>query len=274
MTFQFDRAALQEMLAALGYYGGAVDGIDGPKTQAGVAIVLANAGLTEVTAGWPAARREVAAMQRILNAQGHEAGAVDGWLGHNTHEALIAWRSARAGTSAAVQRVPAAARGQIDRADLPRQADCRAFYGDPDKDGVRPHLALFDLPVTLRLDYSLRQTVRRVTLHEKCGPAFVTAIGEVAAHYGMERMRDLGIDRYAGGHNHRRMRGGSSWSMHAYGCAVDFYAAPNGLRTRCPAALFCGPDYEPFLDIMESHGWLPALRLWGADAMHFQMARL
>jgi len=82
------------------------------------------------------------------------------------------------------------------------------------------------------------------------------------------------VDRFAGSYNPRKMRGGSQYSMHAYGCALDFYAAPNGLRMRCPDALFCGPQYKPFLDIMEKHGLLPAIRLWGADAMHFQMARL
>ena len=59
-----------------------------------------------------------------------------------------------------------------------------------------------------------------------------------------------------------------------YGCAIDWFAAPNGLRTRCPKALFCGPDYKDFLDIMEANEWLPAIRLWGADAMHFQRAKL
>jgi len=111
-------------------------------------------------------------------------------------------------------------------------------------------------------------------VHEAVADRLLGALLAVRAEYGPEGMRELGLDRYAGAYNKRRMRGGSKWSMHAYGCAIDFYAAPNGLRTRCPKALFCGDEYKPFLDIMQSFDWLPAIRLWGADAMHFQVARI
>lgn len=161
----------------------------------------------------------------------------------------------------------------VTRDSLPRQADCPTFYGKPGPE-IEAQLVMAVLPFDLRLDWDLTQRTRRVRLHRKCAPHFVAAMTAVQAFYSGGRMRDLGIDRFAGGYAHRTMRGGSSWSMHAYGCAVDFYAGPNGLKVRCPDALFCKPDYKPFLDIMERHGWLPALRLWGADAMHFQMARL
>ena len=157
--------------------------------------------------------------------------------------------------------------------DLPRQSAVATYYGKPGPE-IQSRLAMAVLPFDLRLDWDLAKTTRRVQLHQKCTAPFVAAMSEVFAHYGLPKMRALGIDRFAGGYVHRQMRGGTSWSMHAYGCAVDFYAGPNGLKVRCPNALFCGPDYKPFLDIMESHGWLPAIRLWGADAMHFQMARL
>jgi hypothetical protein len=157
--------------------------------------------------------------------------------------------------------------------DIPRQREVRTFYGRPGPE-IEAQLMYADLPFALRLDWELGQSVRRLRLHKKCAPAAVTALTAVRDHYGMAKMSELGIDRYAGGYNHRKMRGGKSWSMHAYGCAMDFYAAPNGLRTKCPDALFCKPEYKPFLDIMESHGWLPAIRLWGSDAMHFQMAKL
>lgn len=161
----------------------------------------------------------------------------------------------------------------INPKTLPRQAECATFYGQPGP-GIEAQLIMAVLPFDLRLDWDLGTKVRKVRLHRKCAPAFTAAMTAVHAQYGPVKMRDLGIDRFAGGYNHRQMRGGTSWSMHAYGCAVDFYAGPNGLKVRCPDALFCKPEYKPFLDIMEAHGWLPAVRLWGADAMHFQMARL
>lgn len=157
--------------------------------------------------------------------------------------------------------------------ELPRQSELDRFYGKPGP-AIEAQLVFAELPFHLRLDWDLNAKVKRVRLHKKCAAAFVAAMVEVFAHYGEVEFRKLGIDRFAGGYNHRKMRGGTKWSLHAYGAAVDFYAAPNGLTVKCPDALFCKPEYKPFLDIMEKHGWLPAIRLWGADAMHFQMARL
>jgi len=50
--------------------------------------------------------------------------------------------------------------------------------------------------------------------------------------------------------------------MHPYRCAIDCFAEPNGLPMTCPQALFCGAPYKPFLDIMQDHEWLAAIRLW------------
>ncbi|MGY9050175.1 MAG: M15 family metallopeptidase, partial [Rhodobacterales bacterium] len=190
----------------------------------------------------------------------------------NTAEALTAWRSARAGASAAVERV--ASPHQPDAASIPTQAECSTYYGQPGTDEIRNQLVYVTLPFDLRIDWALDQTTRRIRVHAKAAASLERALLAVFDHYGSDDMRDLGIDRFAGSYVERRMRGGASWSMHSYGCAVDFYAAPNALRLRCPHALFCGAAYKPLLDIMQANEWLPALRLWGADAMHFQRARM
>ncbi|EAU43560.1 M15 family metallopeptidase [Salipiger bermudensis] len=264
-----DNKHVQMLLAEACYYAGAIDGVVGPKTLAGVAITERNAGGS--SAGWSTERRLIAAAQRILNAQGYEAGVIDGYDGHNTGEALTEWLSAKMGVSSEVDRSYETEKEWPS--DIPRQGDCAAYYGSPGTD-VQRQLTKIELPFRLRIDWNLEQSVSVITVHEKCAPQLRAALIEVHDHYGIEAMRDLGIDRYAGAYNHRRMRGGSSWSMHAYGCAIDFYAAPNALRMNCPQALFCGPDYRDFLDIMEAHQWLPAIRLWGGDAMHFQRATL
>lgn len=263
----------QTALAAAGFYAGRIDGQDGPLTQGAVIAALRSAIGTRGD-DWPPERKLVGAVQAALDRLGFEPGAVDGWAGHNTLNALEAFLFKRhTGRDWVVPRVSDFPAPKVLGKDLPRQADCAQFYGTPGEE-IRARLVTVDLPYALRLDWDLALSVSRVTLHELCAPSFVAAMADVRAEYGEARQRDLGIDRYAGGYMHRKMRGGSKWSMHAYGCAVDFYAAPNGLTTRCPRALFCGPDYKSFLDIMESHGWLPAVRLWGADAMHFQRARL
>lgn len=265
---------IQAVLSAAGFYRGAIDGRDGPMTQAAVALAgrtlaaLYPAGSPE----WSPARRRVAAVQACLSNLGFEPGAVDGLMGHNTENALRAFTVKRVtGKDWSVPRPSAVPAPKVD--DLPRQRDLAAFYGNPGPE-IQSRLVTVDLPYPLRLDYDLGTVVRRVTLHRRCAPSLVEALVAVRAEYGAGRQIELGLDRYAGGYMHRKMRGGSSWSTHAYGCATDWNAAPNGLTTRCPKALFCGPEYKPFLDIMESHGWLPAVRLWGADAMHFQRARL
>lgn len=263
-------STVQRLLATTNSYNSGIDGIAGGKTMAAVTNIIG-------ASNWSQKRQLIAAAQHILNALGYEAGSVDGYEGHNTKNALAAWDyKNQYGEKEIIDRTPM--RPQSPAANplanpLPRQNDVATYYGQPGAQ-IKSRLATVALPYSLRIDYNLRQKATKVTLHKKCVTPFIAAMVEVKEHYGLSRMIALGIDRYAGGFNHRKMRGGSSWSMHAYGCAVDFFARPNGLRMRCPEALFCGSDYKAFLDIMESHGWLSALRLWGADAMHFQMARL
>lgn len=259
---------IQKLLASAGAYNGGIDNTPGPKTMKAVGQVLAGAG-----SQWPKKRRLIGAAQKVLNDAGFEAGKVDGYAGHNTINAFQQWEYAQIhGKREVVSRTPRSDYS-AGRSGLPKQSQVQSFYGRPGAQ-IKSRLQTIELPFDLRIDYNLRQRTKKMTVHKKCAPSLLAAMLEVHSHYGTARMRGLGIDRYAGGYNHRKMRGGTAYSMHAYGCAVDFYAQPNSLRVRCPQALFCTPNYTAFLDIMERHGWLPAVRLWGADAMHFQQARL
>lgn len=270
---------IQRLLASTGYYKGGVDNDLGERTMNAVSVIerTQSKQYPETAKKWGDSRRAIAAAQATLNATGFNAGEVDGLIGNNTREAFRAWDYKKVhGKKETVRRIPAKDYSPPVDDRIPRQSECRDYYGQPGKTSgtVRHQIVTIELPFSLRIDWNLSQTTNRISVHKKAAPSLQKALIEVHETYGIERMRELGIDRFAGSYNPRPMRGGSAWSMHAYGCAIDFYAQPNGLRVRCPQALFCRPEYKPFLDIMEKHGWLPAVRLWGKDAMHFQRARM
>ncbi|NNE50804.1 MAG: M15 family metallopeptidase [Sulfitobacter sp.] len=265
---------LQMLMAATGDYTGGIDGVFGPLSTAAMHRVEARhrAAYTFDPTTTTDHRRKTACAQACLNQLDHDAGFIDGWNGHNTTEALNAFLfQITNGTDEQIDRDPE--QGFTPPGNIPRQRDVGQVYGQPGEQ-IKSRLTTIQLPFSLKIDWNLRTSTNKIRVHRDCAPQLEAALIAIRQHYGPDEMNRLGIDRYAGAYNHRRMRGGSSWSMHAYGCAIDFYAQPNGLRVRCPQALFCGAEYQPFLDIMEQHEWLPAIRLWGKDAMHFQRARL
>lgn len=75
---------------------------------------------------------------------------------------------------------------------------------------------------------------------------------------------------YAGCYNFRKMRGGSKHSKHAWGIAIDFAPATNGLRTHWPRA--ANMPIEA-MEAFARQGWLAAGAFWSRDAMHFEATR-
>jgi hypothetical protein len=74
--------------------------------------------------------------------------------------------------------------------------------------------------------------------------------------------------------NVRRMRGGSSWSIHSWGAAVDLDPDNNQLKWSKPKATFSRTEYNDFWKIVESEGWTSLGRARNFDWMHFQAAYL
>lgn len=249
-------------------YTGGIDGKWGPKSSAAVDQVLSK---NPETKSWSQTRKIIAAIQVMLNDGGYEAGKVDGYSGHNTEEAYNAFLYEKQHGSK--EEVPQTVVRPSSNEKFPPQSRVSSFYGQPGPE-IQRQLVKVPLPYQMRIDWNLRQRVSSMTLHEKCADSARAALEDILKHYGEAKLNSLGLDRFAGSYNHRKMRGGSSWSMHAYGCAIDFYAQPNGLRTRCPQALFCGEEYKAFFDIWEAHGWTSLGRAIGRDWMHVQAASL
>lgn len=144
------------------------------------------------------------------------------------------------------------------------QASLRAFYGSP---GDESNLVTFNFPYPI---YYEGKTVTKGRCHHKVKDSLLrilTAIG--ARHAGNREVMEEAED-YGGIFNFRLKRGGSTYSVHAWGAAIDLDADDNAFRDSWPMRA------DMPLEIMEEfsrEGWLSAGAFWGYDAMHFQATR-
>ncbi len=274
---------IQKLLTASGYYKGRIDGAWGDETlKAARAITVRHPDkIVGKLEEWPAERIITGAAQLVLLFTGNEPGGIDGLWGHNSQNALENWLSMQAnGKPVIVVRKPVST-PPIIVSGFPKQSECPNFYGTPGLPGtsadkaMQARLVKIRLPFTFRLDYAPTTQVTSIRLHAKCAESAEEAYEQAFKHYGKDRMIALGLDRFGGSYNPRLMRGSkTSWSMHAFGCAIDTFAEPNGLHARKPVALFSKADYDAWFDIWQSVGWVPLGRAIDRDYMHVQAARL
>ncbi len=106
-------------------------------------------------------------------------------------------------------------------------------------------------------------------VHEKEKISIETAYKQILSTYGIEKIYELGLNTSSGTYVARNTRGGSSYSMHSWGIAIDLLAGLNP-NNHTKSAPFRKPEYKKFLDIMEANGWYSGGRAWDRDYMHFQ----
>jgi hypothetical protein len=142
------------------------------------------------------------------------------------------------------------------------------FYGQ-----VGTGMTQIVMPFPLKLAWETDTIVRKVTCHEKCADSFLKIWKETLDHYGADKISRLRLDLFGGCLNVRKMRGGSSWSIHSWGAAWDTDPDMNQLRWGADKAEFAKADYDPFWRIVESNGGVSLGREKNYDWMHFQFAR-
>jgi hypothetical protein len=148
-------------------------------------------------------------------------------------------------------------------------AQAIAKYGQPNEAGT--YLKTINLPYPMRIAWDLDTKVTRMRCHKMVADAFLNVFKELLAVYGYERIVELGIDLYGGCFNYRKMRGGSSWSKHAFGIAIDLDPARNALKTTYLKANFSKPEYAQLHAIFEKHGFINLGKTKGYDAMHWEI---
>lgn len=260
-----DNRSIQQSLKDAGVYFGPIDGIIGEKSILAAQNALGRAGIRFTK--WPDSRVMIAYQQLMMHNLGFDVGTVDGIVGPSTRFALEQWQNH-------LRSVPAKHENQSELHPngpiklWPTQREVPQFFGSvgANQELVQPAYQFYL--------YDTRTKVNHISLHKKVAASFLRVTTRVLEVYGNKRIRELHLDRYFGSLNVRKMRGGSSWSMHSWGIAIDFDANRNQLRWGRDKAAFARPEYDDWWAIWEREGWVSLGRERNYDWMHVQAARL
>lgn len=143
-------------------------------------------------------------------------------------------------------------------------ASLRAFYGNP---GDESNLVTITFPYRMLYD---GKAVSKTRVHRKCADSLLRVLKAIQGRFNdAPDIVDEATD-YSGCFNFRQKRGGTSWSLHAWGAAIDLDADDNTFRDSWPVKA------DMPLEIMEEfakEGWISAGAFWGYDSMHYQSTR-
>ena len=128
-------------------------------------------------------------------------------------------------------------------------------YGTPTESGI-PYLTTIQLPYQMRLAWDKDTVVTKMRCHNMVAGKFIKVFSQILAHYGIDKIKELGIDLYGGCFNFRKMRGGSDWSRHSWGVAIDLDPERNQLKETSKTARFARPEYKAMIDIFYANGFV------------------
>jgi hypothetical protein len=229
------KADIQKRLMELGFYNGPVDGKSGPRTVLAVKTFQVANGL-----------------------------AADGKVGPLTLAALFPDAVTETRDPVAQPSAPAAGAGP-----WPLQKDCMTFYG-----GVGLNQKRLQLPFEMVIAWDRRVKVTSFLVHEKVHASAGRCFEKISETYSDNDRKKLGINLFGGCMNVRPMRGGTAYSMHSWGIAIDFDPERNLLKWDRSKARLAHDDARSFWDIWEAEGWVSLGRARDFDWMHVQAARL
>lgn len=142
-------------------------------------------------------------------------------------------------------------------------------FGLPNQTG-KGYLTVIDLPYPMRIAWDKKTSIKRISCHKAIAEPLKKVFSDILAYYGLEQIQKLGIDLFGGCFNFRQMRGGTNYSVHAWGLAIDLDPERNLLKETSKTARFARPEYKPMIDIFYKHGFISLGREKNYDWMHFQ----
>jgi hypothetical protein len=162
-----------------------------------------------------------------------------------------------------------------------------AKYGKP---GDPDNLTVITSPFAMRLAWDTSQKITRIQCHILIADKLLAVLTDLLAHYGYEKIVELGIDLYGGCYNFRPKRGNEKkydaaikaknytlayelLSNHSWATAIDLDPARNKLKETSRTARFARPEYKPMIDIFYKHGFIGLGPEKNYDWMHFEIAK-
>ena len=142
------------------------------------------------------------------------------------------------------------------------------IFGKPNQQGS--YLTTIQLPYPMRLAWDKNTTVNKMRCHKLVAKDFINVFNDLLDCYGFERLKALGIDLFGGCFNFRAMRGGSDYSRHSWGIAIDLDPERNLLKETSKTARFARPEYKDMIDIFYKNGFVSLGREKNYDWMHFE----
>jgi len=141
-------------------------------------------------------------------------------------------------------------------------------YGKPNQQGT--YLTTIKLPYPMRLAWDKKTKVNTMRCHKLVSDEFTKVFNEILQVYGLKKIQELGIDLFGGCFNFRAMRGGSDYSRHSWGIAIDLDPERNQLKTPYSKSNFSKKEYSELHRIFKKNGFVNLGVEKGYDAMHWE----
>lgn len=269
---------IQTRLAELGHYHHKIDGQRGKNTHKAVKAAL-EARAADMPAGWrdwSDKRKSIGFLQLWCHDEGIDAGDIDGWWGPQTEFAFdILSEKRETGNRPVPWRDIEPSKANPHGFPNQSQAALTSFYGPHGvPDGRRPPMRKVACPWVLKIAWNLNQTRSFIWCHEQAADSLAEVLEKVHAHYGDAELARLRLDHFGGDYNPRKMRGGTAWSTHSWGIAIDWDPDHNRWKWGRDQATLDGPEYEDWWGFWEAAGWVSLGRIKNFDWMHVQAARV
>jgi len=144
------------------------------------------------------------------------------------------------------------------------QEALREFYGQP---GDESNLVVIEFPFPM---FYAGKRVLKSRCHLKVAASLKRILTEIGNLYSNEKEIIEEAEDYGGIFNFRHKRGGTTYSVHSWGAAIDLDADDNSFKDTWPLKA------DMPLEICEAfakEGWTSAGPFWGFDGMHHEACK-